>query len=505
MNKLVEAIKTEENKTLTENGHFAYKSTTNKVLDLFAVIGSLRNTEEERVTRLFDEAYKEDPLHATKCLFYARDIREGLGERKTFRTIIKHAALYHPESIKPNLDLIGVYGRYDDLYELIGTPLEDDMWEVMKTQFEEDLENLEKGNAVSLLAKWIKTPDASSEKTKALGILTAKKLGYSVYDFKRKLRALRKHIKIVECFMCAQEWNKIKYSEVPSRAMKLYRNAFMRHDQENFNEFLNKALTGEEKINASTLYPYDLILPYIYHEIWTADFINDLTEAEQKTYEAQWRALPNYVDTEDNVLIMADVSGSMTCNKCMPLASSIGLALYFAERNNGAFKNLFMTFESQPQFMQVKGDTLAEKIDYIARAPWGGSTNLVAAFKMLLKTAVVNKVPKKDMPKSLIIISDMEIDYATYNKYGDNDYGKDFYDEVKGLYDEAGYKVPSLIFWNVNSRDDTFLVDDTRKNTILCSGQSTTTFKYLLSSIGCSATEVMLKVLDSDRYSDITI
>ena len=189
--------------TRTENGAVALNTTGDARLDLFGTIGSLRTAEPERINRLFSEAWKADPLFATKIAFYARDIRGGLGERNTFRILLKFMAEYHPEALRPNLDLIGVYGRYDDLYCLIGTPVEKEMWAAMKVQFEEDVRNLQEGNAVSLLAKWIKTADASSRKTRELGILTAKKLGYSVYEFKRLVRALRKQIGVVEVLMSA--------------------------------------------------------------------------------------------------------------------------------------------------------------------------------------------------------------------------------------------------------------------------------------------------------------
>ena len=163
------AAKMNSRLTRTENGALALNTTGSARLDLFATIGALRDAEEARVCRLFSEAYREDPLFATKIAFYARDARGGLGERKVFRTIIRFLAMYHPEAIRPNLDLIGVYGRYDDMYCLIGTPLEDAMWASMKAQFEKDREDLAQDKAISLLAKWIKTADASSKKTRALG------------------------------------------------------------------------------------------------------------------------------------------------------------------------------------------------------------------------------------------------------------------------------------------------------------------------------------------------
>ena len=240
--------------TRTENGAVALNTTGDARLDFFAQAGSLRGADKERVTRLFSEAFKEDPLFATKIAFYARDVRGGLGERQTFRILLQFMAKHHPEALLPNLDLIGVYGRFDDLYCLIGTPLENEMWAVMKSQFEEDRQNLQAGNAISLLAKWIKTADASSRNTRKLGILTAEKLGYSVYEFKRIVRALRRESDIVEARMSANEWGSINYSGVPSRAMMIYRNAFVRHDEDRFGEYMSAVSNGVEKINASTLY-----------------------------------------------------------------------------------------------------------------------------------------------------------------------------------------------------------------------------------------------------------
>lgn len=479
-----EALKNESKVTYTENGQKALNTTSNSCLDLFGSIGSLRSRDDSDVEKLFAEAYKEDKLLATKILFYARDIREGCGERKIFRALLKYLANYHPEAIRPNLDLVGVYGRYDDLYSLIDTPLEEEMWAAMKKQFEEDVENLKNGNAVSLLAKWIKTPDASSKKTRALGIQTALKLGYTVYKFKRLLRQLRQHIDIVERHMSAGEWDQIKYSEVPSRAMTIYRNAFAKHDKERYSEFINKALTGEEKINSSTLYPYDIVEKILYKG------------EDSKTLEAQWRQLPNYVEEGTNAIVMADVSGSMYGR---PMATSIGLAIYFAERNVGAYHNLFMTFSAHPDICTVKGETLQQKIRFLNNADWGMNTNLEAGFREVLDIAIDNHVAPEEMVKSIIVVSDMEIDRATY---GDSWL---FYDKMKQMYADHDYEIPNIVFWNVDSRHDVFHADAERKGVQLCSGQSITTFKQLMGCIGMTPVEMMLKVINSERYEAITV
>ena len=491
-----EAIKNETKWTRTENSAIALNTTSNACLDLFGTIGALRKADEARITSLFEEAYKENPLLATKILFYARDIRgdketTGLGERRVFRIILKYAALHHPECIRPNLDLIGVYGRYDDLYELIGTPLEDEMWATMKKQFEEDRINLEKGNVISLLAKWIKTADASSEKTKQLGIKTAIKLGYSVFEFKRIIRAMRRHLRVVEGLMSTNQWDKIKYSEVPSRAMMIYRNAFKRHDEERFNLFAQKAVTGEEKINSATLYPYDIIERMIDNWNWRCA----VNGTEENILQAQWDALPNYVEEGTNAIIMADTSGSMSGR---PICTALGLAIYFAQRNVGAYHNLFMTFSSNPRYQKIQGKTLKQIFSNLNYNGWSMNTDCEAAFNLILDTAIKNNVPVNEMPKSLIIISDMEFDYCGNREWT-------FYDKMRAKFAQYGYEIPTIIFWQVDSRHDVFHADKDRKGVILVSGQSAGTFKNLIGAIGKSPVDFMMEIVNSKRYEPVKV
>ena len=481
-----EAAKNNAAWTRTENGAVALNTTGDARLDLFGSIGSLRTAEDMRINTLFEEAYKVDPLFATKIAFYARDVRGGLGERRTFRAIMRYMAENHPEALRPNLDLIGVFGRYDDLYCLIDTPLEDDMWAVMKRQFEEDKENAVNGKAVSLLAKWIKTADASSESTRKLGIKTAIKLGYPVRNFKRIVRYLRKRIGVIESLMSAGRWDEIKYPEVPSRAMMIYRNAFMKHDEQRYREFIDKAFTGEAKINSSTLYPYDLV-----EKIWNYWH----TAKEDKTVEAQWRQLPNYVEPGTNALVIADTSGSMSGR---PMATSIGLAIYFAERNVGAYHNMWMSFSINPRIHMLKGNTLAQKINSLDRSDWSGNTDLRKAFELVLDIAVNNNVPAEDMPKSLIVISDMEIDACGNKEWT-------FYEKMYQRFRKNGYQIPNIIFWNVNSRHDVFHADSKRIGVQLCSGQSTTVFKQMLSCVGMTPVEAMEKVINTERYDCIKV
>ncbi|MBR1930691.1 MAG: DUF2828 family protein [Lachnospiraceae bacterium] len=489
-------LREQSNKTYTENGALALNTTGTACLDLFGSIGSLREADEARITGLFAEAYRENPLMAIKIAFYGRDIREGLGERKTFRTILKFMAWHHPEALKNNLGLIGVYGRYDDLYALIGTPLEEDMWQVMKQQFEADYEGLQTGGGISLLAKWIKTADASSKNTRQLGILTAKKLGYSVYEFKRMVRALRKEIGIVEAKMSANEWEDIAYNRVPSRAMMIYRNAFLRHNEEGFAQYIKRASKGEEVIHSAALYPYDLTEKFL--STYGYGRREPLSDEEKKVLEAQWNQLPDYVGGGINAIVMADVSGSMMVSNGRPMASSIGLAIYFAERNHGDYHNLFMTFSADPQIVELRGETLEQKISFTRKAEWGMNTNLKAAFDKVLSIAVKCHTPAEDMPTSIIVISDMEIDQCNSNDWT-------FYDQMQAQYRSCGYEIPNIVFWNVNSRHDVFHADSRRQGVQLVSGQSAATFKQLMRTVGMTPVEAMTYVIDSERYEPITL
>ena len=479
----------EESKwTKTENGADAKNTTDSALLDMFATIGSMRTRSEDEIIKKFELAFQEDPLGAMRCLFYARDIRGGQGERRVFRVLLPYIAEKHTEELKKNIDKVAEYGRWDDMYCFINTKLEDDMWNIVSGVLKRDEHSRLCGGKVTLLAKWLKKADASSPNTRKLGIYTAKKLGMSVYDYKRLCVKLRKYIDVVEQHMSAREWDSINYPAVPSRAMMNYRKAFARHNQERFDEYLNKVQSGEQKINSATLYPYDIVEKILYgHE-------------DSKVLETQWNNLPNYVDGDVNAVVMADVSDSMSWNGGRPLATSIGLAMYFAERNKGAYHKLFMTFSQNPKFVAVKGETITQKIKFISRADWGMNTDLEKAVLKILDVAIENHCSQEEMPKSLIVISDMEIDCCTNQKHREN-----FYDYVSRVYEEHGYKIPNVVFWNVNSRHDVFLADKDRKGVQLVSGQSASTFKNLIGAIDKTPVEMMYSVLNSERYQAIQI
>ena len=497
---------------LTENGAFAYDSTAQgAMLDLFSQIGALRPRTEREIEQKFIAAFKEDKLLATKMMFYAGDIREGgLGERRTFRICLHWLAENHPEIVVKNIQLIPFYNRWDSLFVLIGTECEAIMWELIAETLTKDVRAMKastqsKHVPVSLLAKWMPSENTSSAKTRALANKAIRALRLTPRTYRRMLSALRKHINVTERMMSAGEWGKIDYAKVPSYAMHNYGSAFAKHDYERFNAYLKSVNKGEVKINAGVLYPYDLVEKYMSEGYcWGSQYRSYgdcvIAAREDAVVEAQWNALPNYLTKPMNAVVMADVSGSMTAPKNHPVATSIGLAIYFAQHNTGHYHNQYLTFTSDPHFINIKeGASLLDCVKQVAAAGVGYRTNLEKAFMAILETAVNHRVPKNEMPETLVVISDMEID--RYMRPGRH---WDFLDMMRARFKRHGYKLPRIILWNVNARKDTFLSQG--EDVLFVSSQSASVFKQLCQNLdGMTAYDLMIQTLNAPAYSKVRI
>lgn len=480
-----DVMKKESVMKYTENGAAAYDRLNGSLVTLFAQIGALRPRSEKEIEDKFASAFNEDNLLATKMLFYAGNVRGGLGERRTFRICLSWLAKNYPTIVEKNIKNIAWFNRYDSLFELVGTSCEKSMWKYIEDVLKHDLVSMKNKDVCTLLAKWMPTETASSKKTRALAKRAMSALKLTPRQYRIALSTLRKYIKVVEQKMSANAWDEINYSGVPSYAMARYNRAFNKHDKERFSKYIEDLNNGKTKINASTLYPYDLVKNYMGYSSDT----NLLAEQ-------QWKALPNYISGNNNIIIMADVSGSMSGR---PMETSVGLAIYFAERNQGEYQNCYMTFTDRPHFININpNDTLRAKVRQVMNTDVGYSTNLEAAFNYILANATYNEVDNKDMPKALVVISDMEIDRYMRG------YGIDFVGEMKGKFMARGYDLPKLVFFNVEARNDTFLSQST--DVINVSGQSPSTFKTLLGVLeGKTSWDIMCETLNNRIYDCVKI
>ena len=484
MGSFVNSFRNNANWTTTTNGAAVRSTTGSALLNLFARIGGMRSANEAELIRMWKDARSENEELADNLILYSRSIRDGgIGERRISRILLKELAKLNPDKICRNFDSIVEAGRWDDLYCLEGTKCWAPALIFMRDQFKKDIIDMSNEKPISLLAKWAKSPNTSSIESRRLARETYNAFGISEKKYRKALSALRKYLDVVEKKMSSREFTAIDYEKVPSLAMTRYRSSFGRHDFERFNEYINAVSRGEKKINSSVLYPYDLTKNYVNGWGWYSRSV-----PVDPVIEEQWKALPNYVDGEYDVICLCDVSGSMTGQ---PMATSVGLGIYFAEHNRGAYKNLVMSFTNIPSFYELNpNDTLATRVGKVMSHE-GYNTNLDLAFKEIFNVASQTH----EVPKALLIISDNEID--RYIKQNNVD---TIVSKWEKIFCNNNLSFPKTIFWNVNSMGNHYIDNMYNSKVSFISGSSTSTFKELITLITKDAYQAMLEILSRPAF-----
>lgn len=477
-------LKEEANMTLTENGAMTYISTKSNCLDLFGTIGAVRKSPENNIISRFVKAYAEDKDLALKTLFFARDAREGLGERRVFRIILNYLAKTEPSVVRKNIDYIAEYGRYDDLLCLIGTPCEKDVIHLIDAQLKKDIAS---DGSVSLLAKWLPSVNASNKETVRTAKYLARCLDMTEPQYRKTVVALRKKLDILENRLRVMDYT-FDYSKQPALAMLKYRSAFFDNDFDRYCKYLDNVKQGNAKMHTGTLTPYDIIAPCF---SWRT--VSEMTAEERNAIDVTWNELEDFGGNE-NALAVIDGSGSMYTSA---IAVALSLGIYFAERNKGKFRNHFITFSERPQLVEIKGRDIVEKVRYCCQYGEIANTNIAGVFNLILKTAVKYSLPQEELPKRLYIISDMEFDECAENADAVN------FEHARKKYAEKGYTLPEIVFWNVESRQEQQPVTVNDNGVALVSGRSPRLFSMMASG-ELNPYKVMLNVLLSERYAPIS-
>lgn len=523
MNTFADEFNKKENMTYTANHCLTNKSSFNKNLDFFAQASAMRGMDSD-VVDLFRMCYNEDANLAIKNLFYLRDVRGGAGERDLFRSCLRY--LTNRVSIGVFAKIISYipeYGRWDDLLDVLKYMHETQEAEILKCkrsktkptvnykgminvclklifqQIKDDIKNCTENKKISLLTKWF--PIANNRHTPE-GKMFAKWLCKQFFgneaDCRKVIVTLRKHAQVLEQKLSANEWDKVDYSKIPSCANLKYRRAFNRHDGERYAQYIKDATVGKVNMNSGTLYPYQIVKGIVdqwYSTRSTPRCINDPQTVQP--LEAMWKNLPNYINHDSSAIAVIDTSGSMTWgnqNKTLPIEVAMSLGIYFAERNTGPFKDMFFTFSGEPKCIKLQGETLAEKISSINMSNAGFNTDIYKTFKLYLDLAKKSK--PEDCPKNVIIISDMEFDEASCSE-------NTAFEEIDKMFSEAAIERPNLIFWNVNASGHNIPVRYDEYGTAMISGSSPSAFKFVTERK--TPIEMMLEVLNSDRYKNIEI
>lgn len=514
MNKFLNGLTDAANLTYTENGAVTRKSTKNALLDMFALGGAYRTRSDEDVILLFKNAFEENEEYALKCLFYLRDVRSGQGERRFFRIVTKWLAINKTDAMRRNLELVPLYGRWDDLYVFVNTPLESNAFDFMYHQLALDVQS----KTPSLLAKWLKSENTSSAESRYLATITREHFRMTPKQYRKTLSILRKRINVLERLMSEGKWDEIEFDKIPSRAGMIYKNAFARHDVERMaagaaQSYEDFAKDTTKKVNAKALYPYECVdaaFKAMHSSMYGYSSQVALDDTQRLMVNKYWDNLADYFQNATfNGMAIVDTSGSMCgYDASAPINVAISLGLYCAEKAKGPFANHFMTFSSNPTFVKTEGVDFCDKVVHMARADWGGSTNVEAAFDLMLKTAVQNRCTQDELPENLIIISDMEfndcvtsgpVSNSRWGGYGDTP-NETLFETMEKKWAAHGYKMPRLTFWNVQARQNNIPMRDNGHVTYV-SGMSPVIFEQIMK--GLTAYDLMMDKLNSERYAAI--
>lgn len=502
MSNLLDEIRKQQNITTTVNGAKCLKTSTNSLLDFFANGGSMRNATDEQIISLFIKAFKEDSSLALKTLFWIRDVRGGCGERRIFKVIIEYLGKYHSEKLIPLIQHIPTYGRWDDILPLIqckNKAVSKEVFITIDKQLEKDLNNIKNNESVSLIGKWLPSSSSKKKENRIYASILRNEYGLTKKSYNTLLKILRANIGIIETKLTENRYNDIDYATQCSKALYKYRMAFIRNDNDRYVEYIEGVNSGEKKMNTGTLLPHEIVMPLLSR-------YRHISDSEAETIKATWANQVDYVqgNTEDT-LVMADMSGSMTCNDGLPMAVSMSLAMYFAERNHGAFKDSFISYSSNPTLIDLDGDLL-ENVAKI-RNEDNLSTDVEKAFNLLLSTAIINKLPQKELPKRILIISDMQFNDMMYHSnrgFRDVDnYDKTLFESMKVKWESAGYEMPLLVFWNVNASDSKVPMKATEFGVHMVSGFSPAIIQAIFKGEFLNPLGLMLSVIDTERYSVI--
>ena len=500
---------TANNVSITENGMRGYKTTYHPLLDVNFALSSYRHENDDKIREDITKIIaSEDATYILKYLFFVRDAREGLGERRFFKVALN-------ELIKSNFkdkdkiitDLINnevaKYGRYDDLFLFVGTDYEQKMIQTVLAQLRKDFDNMTKKQPISLLAKWMPSENASSKETIALAKKFIKAFGASPREYRKLLSALRDYLNVLEVKTSGNQWGDIDYNAVPSKANLKYKDAFLRHDEERRRDYLAALRVGVDKdgnavkINSTVNFPHEIVSKYRTTNYWSYRLGN-----YDEALEQLWKNLKNKEGLE-NTIVVRDGSGSMTCSigngQTTALDVSTALSIYCAERLKGDFKDKFITFSSQARLVDLSGnESLHAKLATCFSNTDCSNTNLGNVFQLILDTARDHKMSQDEIPSQVLIISDMEFDSCGGRGSGNV---IEFYDKA---FKNAGYTLPKLVFWNVNSRTNTIPCRFNDEGVLLVSGFSVNVLDMVMSGKTDPFDALVEKIL-CETYKEIPL
>ena len=460
-----------KNTILNKKGSEYFSTSFDSNLDMFTLL--TRFSDENTIVTLFKKALLENEELAIANLLYILDIRNGKGERRLFQIMFKYLCNNNRILALKVLSFISELGRFDYILIGIDTLIEKEVVSLIKEQLNIDINS----DSPSLLAKWL-----PSHRSYGHNNLLAKKLikllNISEREYRKTLSDIRSKINIVEKNLTDRNYYNIDFEKVPSKAMMKYRGVFQRNMTDEFSLYVDSVKEGKSKINTSGLFAYEIVKKILVGSVENLELCNLMWENQKDILSG--------VDT--NLLVVADTSGSMCRFGLLPISTSIGLAIYIAQRNKGFFKDHYITFSEKPVIQKICGNNICEIISNMEEINCY-NTDIDKVFELILNSAIENKLSQKDLPSHIMIISDMEFDRGVKSIGGTN------FDGWIKMFEEVGYKLPKIIFWNVAGNASGVPVTKYEKDVVMVSGFSTNILNNLLELENYTPVDIMMESL----------
>lgn len=466
------------------------------LINFYAKAGFLRYEKDEVIINIFMDAYNENPHQAMKLLFYLRDKEKGLGERRVFRVIIKHLGKMNSSYLASNIDLIPVYGRWDDLYSLFDTYLQGEAIGLIRKQISLDL----KADVPSNMCKWLKSENASSKESKDFARKTRIAMDLSSKEYRNLLTLLRKRVNIVEHEMSNNNWKSIKYGDLNYRIIKRYKKAFVRHDKKRFLDYIRvlEEENVEEVKEKSELYPFDII----------DGICNGSNDAERKHLLEMWENIPDYnVKNSGDTLVCPALTKKniYSKNKEVVFSAGISTALYLLDKNKDKFKDYILINNPHPNLKRIKSENLIDRINETAKACVAEEINIESILDIILFAAIKNGLDRDKLPKRILFIFDSHCVLSNRDRKDVKEYllSDSEYRRIKSKWGKSGYEVPKLAFWRIDECNKNAKVLEDGKGFQYAFGYSDEIFKFFINGEKVTSQSMLEDVINNERYSKV--
>lgn len=505
--------------TKTEYGETVFLRTGNPFVDWLNLQSRVRDDKQmrpnyhydrsnlnplETLKNTFAKMYDSNPLWARRLAFASYNIRGGNGNRSHFRVALRYMVNNDLEYVIKNWQHIPHFGRWDmliELHEMLEDVNSRSAFDLQNTivrycayNLATEYKNFSDGNPQnSLIAKWMPSHSTKKKYHKKFVTLLIKELfgSYNAQNEKRyrkMLTEMRNELRIVETFMSNNNWREVSFENLPGVALRKYIKAWERHLPTEWQNYLQDVEDGKKSMNATTIDFVEMFKVAVKRNTY------GFTALDKTPANAMWE---NRNKASGMTFVpVVDMSGSMYSDRMggLPLATAMTVGLHVAEMNVGDFHNVLFTFAETPKVVRVQDEqTFSQKLNALFNSRVGYSTNLYRVFELYLNTAKRSDVKIEDLPKGILVVSDMEVSMG--DKSGENVWNK-----IEKMFAKEDMPMPHMVWWNATTNSKA-VVKAFNKHCTVVSGSSPTLLRYI--AYGDDPLDAVIKIVNDPMYEMI--